>query len=314
MSYIEEEIGKKLTDRGFIKEGSEYYCSAPMDFRFNKLTWKALYKNDLPPFKAFESLLGSYIDSYICDLNNNKNDDDFIEIKNHIHIGSDLSDWLEIPVRLNLGLNVDAYSEYTLNTVYPAYLGEDYDSMNKGQFKDSSIMWLTRRQGYKQSQLRNALYSIKDKNASSLIKSPYLYSAAKEVWNELSIFNQLGFFVIVPIKELLLLITMEKWGKQHKKWPGYILLDSSVRCGFYTSWEGSCSALGIKLEKPVKLPLNVSDIEPDDSLNGIDYYYSLYDVCNDESIWQPEKILHWGLPRQFRRDASKWGVLSIPDI
>ena len=225
--------------------------------------------------------------------------------------------WLTAPVRMNLGLTVDRDWEYTLNVVYPAYQGEDYEAEHKGYFGRSSIMWLTRRQGYKQAQLNKARYRIEEasrlKDPRKVIPSEYLFSAANEIWNEQSIFNQLGFFALAPLREALLMATMQRWGRKNGKWPGYVLLDKSVRCGFFSTFNGSCSCLGIKLEKPVKLPLDIVEAEPDMDDSGFHLFgFSLYSVCQNPGIWQPGKILHWGLPRQFRRDAAALGVGQLP--
>lgn len=206
--------------------------------------------------------------------------------------------WLETPVFVNIGLTVDDFSEYTLNATYPAYGSAEYDEEYKGRFHKSSIMWLTRRQGYSQAELRDALYNVKTN--SICIESPYLRSAAMEIWHEMTDINQLGFFLSMPLKELLLIKTLQYWGRNNKKWPGYILVGTNTTCGFYNTQEGSCSLLEIYLEKPVKLPLNILDVKPDGASG-----YSIAEVCgpysDNDKIWKKSCIQHWGFHRSARR-------------
>ena len=216
-------------------------------------------------------------------------------------------EWLQIPVRINLGLMVDGFADYVLNNSYPAYLGEEYDAEHRGCFHRSSIMWLTRRQGYNQAELRKAQHLVRKaaycSNPLSLIPSRYLYSAAMEIWHELSFTNQLGFFLLVSLRETLLMCTMKQWGRMNKKWQGAVCLDVKTRCGFFDTMSGSGSLIGIELEKEVKVPLCNVQITPDSALN-----YPQITVHGNPSVWQPGLIRRWLLPRQFRRYAIASGI------
>lgn len=207
---------------------------------------------------------------------------------------------MDIPVHLILGINVDADWEFTLNTTYPAYMGREYDSENKGMFDKSSVMWLTRRQGYKQAHLRQHLYALQGENDDmhdgDLVESKYLASVAREIQGEYTIFNQLAFLLDLPLQEALMMATMQKWGKAHGKWPGYVLLDKKSTCGFVCKWLGGCSSLRINLEKDVKIPLNNAEIYPD----GV---YG-YPIPAHDVDWKRDCITHWGLSRQFRKAVS----------
>lgn len=229
-----------------------------------------------------------------------------------LRVSSLRDDWLEAPVRLNLGLTVDDWSEYTANVTYPAYGWREYDWQYKGCFGDSSIMWLTRRQGYNQSDLRKAQHSVITASGLDdplkMIPSPFLYSTAMEIWHELCYNNQLGFFLLVPLRELLVMWSMRRWGEEHRKWPGYVLLAKETRCGFFSTWLGSGSLLRIQLERDVKAPLCDVTIEPD-GMSG----YSMYAVYESAGIWKPGRILHWGFPRQLRRDAESLGIGTFID-
>ena len=113
----------------------------------------------------------------------------------------------------------------------------------------------------------------------------------------------------MPLRELLLLKSMEQYGN---KWKGFVVAGTETACGFFNTFEGSCSLLGIKLEKPVKLPLNVLDIEPD-GVSG----YSMYDVVDGSAasianIWRENCIEQWGYPKGFREASSSLGFDSLP--
>lgn len=233
-------------------------------------------------------------------------------LASNLRVSMRCDDWLDAPVRLNLGLTVDDWSDYTANVTYPAYGYEEYDWQYKGCFDKSSIMWLTQRQGYRQSDLRKAQYSVVDASGlddpHKMIPSPFLYSAAMEIWHELCHNNQLSFFLLVPLRELLIMWSMRRWGEERHKWPGYVLLAKETRCGFFSTWLGSGSLLGIRLERDVKVPLCDVNIKPD-GMSG----YSVDSVYGSVGIWQAGSILHWGLPRQFRRDARALGIGAYVD-
>lgn len=262
-------------------------------------------EGELPRMRdAYVSQLADSLESYLRDKGSQT---EFSVVHDYLtgclRVSALAEDWLDAPVRLNLGLTIDEWTDYTLNVTYPAYNSDEYDEENKGKFDKSSIMWLTRRQGYKQVDLRRAQYAVIEASELDdplqLIPSPFLYSAAMEIWHELCDINQLGFFIMVPLRELLVMWTMQHWGKKKRKWPGYVLLSKDTRCGFFTTWLGSRSLLGIKLERDVKVPLCDVDIRPD-GMRG----YSVYGISMSGAIWRPNRILHWGLPRQFRRDAQ----------
>lgn len=330
MAGLFEVLALEMGAMGFVSDERGVFHVAPDLVAMKPDCWSRLAKADEPLLAAVEAAipelsalwleaLGERLEAREAVEQALREDregsvEDFIEAR--VVLEASPEAWLDAPVRMNLGLLVDGDWEYTLNVVYPAYQGEDYEADNAGHFKDSSIMWLTRRQGYTQAQLNEARYRIKEasrlKDPRALIPSEYLFSAAYEIWHELSIFNQLGFFVLVPLREALLMAGMQRWGWKNRKWPGYVLLDTSVRCGFFSTFNGSCSLLGIKLEKPVKLPLDIVEAEPDMDSGSLYSGYSLYGVCDDPGVWQPGRILHWGLPRQFRRDAAALGFGQLP--
>ena len=307
---------------GYRAEADGCYHVAEPLIAFTHQLWAALSEGDEPPLERIGRLVPAFADAYRKDLSYRLTDDlrrektgasEYADefLASFLRLPTAPEAWLNAPVRVNIGLLVDGWSEYTVNVTYPAYNWQDYDTDYEGQFHTSSIMWLTRRQGYKQAELREALYSVKaavkKEDPLTVIPSPFLYSAAMEVWHELSIFNQLGFFLKMPLREMLLMDAMKRWGHKNRKWQGYILLDKKTASGFFSTWNGSCSLLGLELEKDVKIPLGDVEIFPDGGEG-----YSIYDVIASDEKWRPDCILHWGLPRQFRRDAALWGITELP--
>ena len=321
----EKELIEACQKAGFERNEEGKIPVPPEIVPFSEKLWEALAETKTNPFEALPALIPLFIqqqeEHYRKDTDalpswkkiakklEGEWDGEFVRsfLEERLCLSERTEDWLMAPVRLNIGMTVDSYREYTLNVTYPAYSWAEYEWDNRGHFQYSSIMWLTRRQGYKQADLREAQHLVKEaanaKDPLTVISSPYLYSAAMEIWHELSIFNQLGFFIQLPLWQLLLLVTMQRWGEARKKWPGYILLDKKTRCGFFSTDDGSCSLLGIQLEKEVKIPLKDVDLYPDAAIG-----YSQIDVHEDPEVWQLDCIRHIGFPRQFRRDAASLGV------
>ncbi|MDO5326829.1 MAG: hypothetical protein Q4G00_08910 [Clostridia bacterium] len=330
MARLFEVLALEMGAMGFLSDERDVFHIAPDLVALTPGCWSRLAEGDESPFVAVEAAIPELSELWLEALCKRLEEreavkqalredpdasvNDFVNAR--VVLEASPEAWLAAPVRMNLGLTVDGDWEYTLNVVYPANQGEAYEAENKGCFDRSSIMWLTRRQGYTQAQLNEARHRVEEasrhKDPRKVIPSEYLFSAANEIWNELSVFNQLGFFALMPLREALLMAAMQRWGRENGKWPGYVLLDKSVRCGFFSTFNGSCSRLGIKLEKPVKLPLDIAEAEPDMDRGSLFFGFSLYSVCKNPGLWQPGKILHWGLPRQFRRDAAALGVGQLP--
>ena len=292
MDFSDEKLKNEidyLVGLGFQKKKDCLFRAAPHLFTISSCNWEKLKKAHGDPVKTLCELIPDLIKDYTDYLKENMADD-LVDI---IRIGTDVKDWLNAPVRLN----IDQGSEYALNSPYPSYW---HDSVLDESFCESSLMWLTRRQGYNQKQMYDELY-----DSDEAVQSRYLRSAAREVCNEYSSMNQLGFFVRVTVEECLLMLEAKKYREYH--WSGYLLLDTKTTCGFFTTAVGTCSSLGIELEKPVKLTLDDAEVFPDGARG-----YSVFGV-KGRDVWKTGCILHWGLSRQFRRDMSRWGYLKLPE-
>lgn len=116
------------------------------------------------------------------------------------------------------------YSKYCLASIWSRYgLSEAYCA---------SIIWPTKQQGHKKSELHHALNHIE--HEPELVKNPLIFSIANEVWHELSIFNQLYFLVKMTVEDMLRLNTLIQWHKFTKKWGGYIIINKEATAGFLT--------------------------------------------------------------------------------
>ena len=315
-----ERIGRELETMGFSRDEKGFFHLFPRRAVITREVWEKLSEGKAPPRGRVEECHKALQADFLEELSDRLYEkpsllpvrqqiEDYLQ--EHTLWEGDAGDWLKAPVRVNLGVTVDCYSEYTSNVVYPAYDWPDYADRPPGEFDYASIMWLTRRQGYSRADLREAQYSVqeavKEEDPQTVIPSRYLFTAAMEIWHELSIFNQLGFFVTLSLEELLLIREMQRWGKEKKKWQGYVLLDKGTRCGFFSTWDGSSSLLGIEMERDLKLPLSDIEAIPDGAEK-----FAIYDVIQDEEVWKSGCILHWGLSRQFRQDAPGLGFESLP--
>lgn len=215
-----------------------------------------------------------------------------------------LEDYLEQNVNVNITLDTgDGCSEFMMNTLSPSWGGRVY-GYGYRIADEASIAWLTRQQGYKKQELNSYLHSIDDKDKRSCLKLGFLYSAAMEIWHELSDYNQVCFLSKMKLKDIILLSEMKNWGYKTRNWNGYIIIDKMTRTGFFDRSSGSCSLLGIELEKDVKLPVKYIHIAQPD----LAYKWNLLDICENPRLWDHGgvKIIH--MPKKFRRDLEMIGI------
>ena len=348
--YIETWAVKYLKDKTGAEEKQGIIYLKPQRFPIQDELWNELTHGEKPPFAAFTSILPKLQknhEEYICsivericrrklrddvflreymhddkdapgddikskvltlaklyraDFESNGKDNIAAFFRERVIIDDRTDAWLAAPVWANIGITIDAGWEYYLNTVYPAYGAIYNDKEIEAAFCESSLVWLTRRQGYSQRQLQRALHMVKSE--PDRIESKFLKSAAMEVWHELCDMNQLGFFLPLTLREVLLIQSMKWWGERQGKWGGYILISRDTRCGFFSTFEGSCSLLGIDLEKDVKVVMKDFDIVPDGTAGE-----AMYEIC-EGNIWTRGSIIHFGMPRKFRKEAAALGIDS----
>lgn len=226
---------------------------------------------------------------------------DMIE-KNSLSIEQYLDTVLDMDIIVDTG---DSCSEFMMNTLSPSWGGRIYGyGYHISDY--ASIAWLTHQQGYKKQELNSYMHKIADENKRKSLKQGYLYSAAYEIWHELSDHNALCFLTKMKLKDALLLATLQKWGYSAKKWNGYVILDKNTTTGFYDSWSGSGSLMEIQLEKDVKLPVKYIRFSHPDCTNQ----YPVKKIWCNPNMWDNGGIKLIHMPKHFRRDLEKLGFES----
>lgn len=188
----------------------------------------------------------------------------------------------------------DGNYDFVLNCVYPHYNGRRGEALNT----KASIAWLAKQQGYKKSELKDAL-----NNGS---ENKFLMSVRDEVLNHGSHMATLAFLVKLSLKDLIHLnqliklqdINGHKYDATKNPYCGYIVIDKSCMTGLYDCWSGGGSILDIALEKDVKLPIKyIRSALPD----GEDGYSveSIYGMCG--SAWKKDMIKEIHGPRKIRK-------------
>lgn len=178
----------------------------------------------------------------------------------------------------------DANYDFVLNCVYPHYNGEYGETIDD----KASIVWLTKQQGYKKSQLNSALRNSEYSN------SKFLKSMEQEIANCTTHMNAITFFVKTTLDEGLKLAesikkdrekdTCESYTRaRESKGKGYITLNKDTPCGLYDCWLGAGSVLDIELEKDVKLPIKYVDSALPDGCRG----YSISEIYGrSNDFWE----------------------------
>lgn len=202
----------------------------------------------------------------------------------HVCIDLPSDHYLDQKVCVNIVVDTgDGDHDFVLNDVYPHYNGRYGETIHK----EASILWLTRQQGYKKTQLNQALRNgIYD--GSKLLKS-----LRTEVANCSTHMNALTFFVSMTLRELLELqekihdykkaVAAGKIKGRNRK-EDSIIIDHTAKCGLFDAWSGAGSILEIELEQDVVLPLRYVDSALPDGGRG----YSMagtYEMMR--SFWTP---------------------------
>lgn len=212
-----------------------------------------------------------------------------------------LAEHLRHPYRCDILVDTgDSGSDYCSNTLAPSYDGFVYGSGYRVP-DDASILWLTRQQGHTRRELSAALHRIASPDHGL---EGFLKSAAREVQNELSCQNQLCFLVMMPLEQAMLIQTAVEWGWRTRRWNGYLVLDREGRAGFFDTWRGSGSSMGLKPEQDVKLPMgHIAYVVPDKSLER----YNVYTVYGRRDMWDKGRVKRITLPKKFRLEMEEMG-------
>ena len=154
---------------------------------------------------------------------------------------------------------------------------------------DSCILWLVRQQGYR----LNDLLDFRNKKP---INNLFLSSVYNELQHCYFPINMLTFLVNITLKDydrLKKAMAEELYCRRHRRSNhphsnGYITLSSETTCGFLDLCNGLASAMGIKLEKKVILPIRmIGSAEYDEQLR-----HTGQSILRDTSArWTDDAIL-----------------------
>lgn len=166
----------------------------------------------------------------------------------------DYDHFLQQRVYVNIIVNTgDSHTDYTANDLIPV---SDRDPVQIPP--ESSLLWLTRQQGY----TRRDLYrTIMHQTASP---SVFLQSVYEECRNVTTVMNALTFFVTMTLGDYL------DWIDRRAD----ITVSADTACGLWDPWAGGGSTLDIVLEKPVTIPFRYA--EP--AFDGVRGSYSVADT------------------------------------
>lgn len=172
--------------------------------------------------------------------------------------------YFEIPIEHYLKQEVDVdivvdtgdmNYDYTLNAVYPHYNGSKDDEIDD----KASLVWLAKTQGYTKEQLQNCLTNGKDK----LDVKGFLETVYQEVINCSTSCPALFIPIKMTVRQLLkinkIINARDKNGyiyePDKRNDCGSLIIDKSVDCALYDSWEGGGGCWEIELEKDIELPI-----------------------------------------------------------
>lgn len=190
----------------------------------------------------------------------------------------------------------DGNYDYTLNSVYPCYAGEEGETIDS----KASIVWLSKTQGYSKMKMKQEI-------GKGDVSEPegFLQSLRQELANLPSHMSILTFLVEMSLVDLIELNKgiqlQERNGRFYDatKVPycGYIVLDKRTETGLYDPWSGGGSVFEIQLEKDVRLPIRFIRSALPDGGDGRYSVESTYGMCH--SAWRPDMVKKIHLPMKY---------------
>ena len=163
--------------------------------------------------------------------------------------------FLNEEVLVNIMVNTgDGNQDFVLNNL------ASYNTMDEEEIdEESSMLWLTREQGYTKAQLEKTIEDGESDNA-------FLSSVLNECQNVTTHMNALTFFVRMTLRDFITLADSED----------DLILSKDTACGLYDPWQGAGSVLGINLERDVVLPARYREPHIDGARGyGIDSIYGM---------------------------------------
>lgn len=219
-------------------------------------------------------------DEDVAELVENQDEDEVRElIRDQFYVKYPEKHYLDQDVLVDLIVDTgDANYDYTLND-----FGPHYDACDDAIPEEASLLWLARQQGFKKSELKEAMKDGKTTNR-------FLKSVFVEIANASTHMNALSFLLKMSLEQYFSLAdAIAKEKKRNESYylsertgRGYLVLSKDTTCGLYDSWNGAGSVLEIQLEKDVRLPIRCIGSAEHDGCRG----YSIRDIygCNS-SLW-----------------------------
>ena len=223
--------------------------------------------------------------------------DEYIFEKYHFYY--DEEDFTSQEVNVNITIDVgNANYDFVCDNVLNYYsnmygTGEE----NEVFCKESSILWLAKQQGQEHI-LENAIrYLLQDDNEESEKEpnsTPFVDSCISELRNLTSHMGTLVFLVKMKLSDFFdLRDAMNEEKEKNKSYvfeertgTGYLILDKSVMCGLFDSWNGAGSIMEITPGKDVEIPFRCIHRAEIDT-GKASYGYSIKDVYGlMNSAWE----------------------------
>lgn len=302
-------VSAKLKELGYPQgaDGTFQICPPPRELESSELNQIFFdgSKYSANPKQKFDALMETLARQQLEELAGRLEEPELLaeELAGLAEIFIPASEYLNRTYRCDILVDTgDSGWDYSMNTLAPGY--DAFDSgVGYRLYDEASIVWLTKQQGHTKRELADALHRITEEGNGL---QGYLRSAAYEAWHELSCENQLCFLVEMTLEQAMLIQAAVRWGIRTRQWSGYVVLDQKTRCGFFDSWRGSGSLMGIELEQDVKLPIkyiNAAIPDTEDSKNG----YSVYSVYENERMWKSGRVKQITLPKKFRLEMEALG-------
>lgn len=303
-SNLKDAIRDVLSTICWKDENGVFYEEIYADYRdtLDDCTLKKICNDDHPREKLWELLDEWYRDCEweyadnvikrvlededVAELIENLDEDEVLElIRDQFYVEYPVKHYFAQDVLIDLIVDTgDLNYDFTSNII-----GGHYDASDDSIQEESSLLWLTRQQGYKKSELKKALVE-RGKCESPLLKSIYVETA-----NCSTHMNALVFLVKITLEQYFNLRDAidieEKRNKSsylsERTGRGYLVLSKDTTCGLYDSWNGSGSVLEIKLEKDVRLPFRCIASADHDGCHG----YGIREIygCGSE-LWSDDAV------------------------
>lgn len=211
-------------------------------------------------------------------------------VRNHHYVNLPFDQYLNQELQINIIVNTgDMNTDFTINQPFASWDGRNDTVIDD----DAAILWLAHQQGFKKSQLTQAL---RDRKCG---ESKFLASMLSEIGNTSTHMNCLTFLAKMTFAEWFKLhdaIAKEakcndRYCPRRSKGRGFIMLDRSTTCGLYDPWGGAGGPLEIVLEHDVRLPIRFIDSAWPDGGRGYSIN-DIYGLCSSQWTDNAVKEIH----------------------